>query len=59
MRARRGVGADGVALVEAEMGEEEEEEEDAPAGVGGVVHPEDWKYLHVGTKSATALSAPL
>ena len=38
MRVRRG--ADGVALVEAEMDEEGEGEE-ALAGVGGAVHPED------------------
>jgi hypothetical protein len=42
-----------VALVEAEIDEEEDEEE-APAGVRGAVHSEEC----VGTGSAAALSAP-
>jgi hypothetical protein len=44
-------GVDGVALVEAEIVDEEEED---AAGVGGAVHPEDWKYSHVGTESTAA-----
>jgi len=27
-------------------------------GVGGVDHPQDWRYSHVGTESAAAPSAP-
>jgi hypothetical protein len=50
-------GADGVALLEAEMVEEEKEEEGV-TGVGGAVHPEDWKYSRVGTERAAAPSAP-
>ena len=46
-----------MAFVEAEMNEEVVEEE-PPAGVGGAVHPEDWRYLRAGTESAKAPPAP-
>ena len=52
MRVRRE--ADRVALVE-EMGEEEEAE--VPASVGSAVHPEDQRYLRVGTESAVVSPA--
>jgi hypothetical protein len=57
LSVRTWCGANGVALVEAET--EEEEEEGAVGDVGSAVHPEDWKYLWVGTNSAAAPSAPL
>ena len=35
-----------------------EEGDVSATGVGGAVHPEDWKYSRVGTESAAAPSAP-